>query len=223
MGKFNKAFSLAEVLLAITVVGVVASLTIPTVINKSIEERYITNLKKNISVLNAVMNQNIALNETPLYDSVSLNRNKIAAWFVTGSTTGTTPKNLRVLKFSAGSSNSVWLVDGTRLAFLTPDTPGYSCPSIPDPANFNPHSHCNIFIDVNGDAGPNVAATSSNASDMWVLGITNNAVLPVKLITNSTHGIATLKDINGDVMFPPYSEIPAGNNASYAAMVYGAT
>lgn len=49
--KKNMAFTLAEVLIVLLIIGVVASLTIPTVINNTNKAEYVSKLKKEYSVL----------------------------------------------------------------------------------------------------------------------------------------------------------------------------
>jgi len=44
----TKAFTLAEVLLTLAIIGVVAALTIPAVITKVTKDQYVTGLKKSI-------------------------------------------------------------------------------------------------------------------------------------------------------------------------------
>ena len=48
---FKKAFTLAEVLITLGIIGVVAAMTIPTLINAQQEKATITKLKKTYSVL----------------------------------------------------------------------------------------------------------------------------------------------------------------------------
>lgn len=54
------AFTLAEVLITLAIIGVVAALTIPSVVNNYREKQVITVLKKNYSVLNNAYNLAIA-------------------------------------------------------------------------------------------------------------------------------------------------------------------
>lgn len=52
MKQNKQAFSLAEVLIAISIIGVVALLTMPKLLNKTDDQEYKSNLKKGYSVLN---------------------------------------------------------------------------------------------------------------------------------------------------------------------------
>ena len=65
----KKAFTLAEVLITLAIIGVVAALTIPSVISNSQQQEFKTGLRKAVSVLNSAITMNMALDgETP-YDN----------------------------------------------------------------------------------------------------------------------------------------------------------
>ena len=66
----RKAFTLAEVLITLTIIGIVAALTIPSVISNYQQQEYKTGLKKAVSALNAAIQTNIAQDgETPYENS----------------------------------------------------------------------------------------------------------------------------------------------------------
>ena len=65
----KKAFTLAEVLITLAIIGVVAALTIPSVISNTQQQEFKTGLRKAVSVLNQAITMNMALDgETP-YDN----------------------------------------------------------------------------------------------------------------------------------------------------------
>ena len=47
----NRAFTLAEVLITLGIIGVVAAMTLPTVVNKYKEKETVTKLKKFYSII----------------------------------------------------------------------------------------------------------------------------------------------------------------------------
>ena len=49
----NKAFTLAEVLITLAIIGVVAAISIPSVISNSQQQEFKTGLRKAVSVLNS--------------------------------------------------------------------------------------------------------------------------------------------------------------------------
>ena len=68
----KKAFTLAEVLITLAIIGVVAALTIPSVISNSQQQEFKTGLRKAVSVLNSAITMNMAIDgETP-YDNANL-------------------------------------------------------------------------------------------------------------------------------------------------------
>ena len=68
----KKAFTLAEVLITLMIIGIVAALTIPSVISNYQQQEFKTGLKKAVSVLNEAIQTNIAQEgETP-YDNDDL-------------------------------------------------------------------------------------------------------------------------------------------------------
>ena len=68
----KKGFTLAEVLITLAIIGIVAALTIPSVIANAQQQEFKTGLKKAVSVLNEAIQTNIAIEgETP-YENENL-------------------------------------------------------------------------------------------------------------------------------------------------------
>ena len=66
----KRGFTLAEILITLAIIGVVAALTIPSVISNAQQQEFKTGLKKAVSVLNEAIQTNIALEgETPYENS----------------------------------------------------------------------------------------------------------------------------------------------------------
>ncbi len=68
----NKAFTLAEVLITLAVIGVVAAISIPSVISNSQQTEFKTGLKKAVSVLNSAITMNMALDGESPYENKDL-------------------------------------------------------------------------------------------------------------------------------------------------------
>ena len=68
----NKAFTLAEVLITLAIIGVVAALSIPAVISNSQQQEFKTGLRKAVSVLNSAITMNMALDGESPYDNANL-------------------------------------------------------------------------------------------------------------------------------------------------------
>ena len=68
----KRGFTLAEVLITLAIIGVVAAIAIPSVISNSQQQEFKTGLRKAVSVLNSAITMNMAIDgETP-YDNANL-------------------------------------------------------------------------------------------------------------------------------------------------------
>ena len=65
-------FTLAEVLITLAIIGVVAALSIPAVISNSQQQEFKTGLRKAVSVLNSAITMNMALDGESPYDNGNL-------------------------------------------------------------------------------------------------------------------------------------------------------
>ena len=65
-------FTLAEVLITLAIIGVVAALSIPAVISNSQQQEFKTGLRKAVSVLNSAITMNMALDGESPYDNTNL-------------------------------------------------------------------------------------------------------------------------------------------------------
>ena len=74
MKRFKKGFTLAEVLITLAIIGVVAALTIPSVISNSQQQEFKTGLRKAVSVLNSAITMNMAIDGESPYDNADLFR-----------------------------------------------------------------------------------------------------------------------------------------------------
>ena len=72
MMKRLSGFTLAEVLITLAIIGVVAALSIPAVISNSQQQEFKTGLRKAVSVLNSAMTMNMALDGESPYDNANL-------------------------------------------------------------------------------------------------------------------------------------------------------
>ncbi len=85
----KKAFTLAEVLITLGIIGIVAAMTIPTLISKYQEKAYITQLKKSYSVLQNAFQLAIAEHGT------------VNLWGLTTTVSGTDEEGNKILDSSA--------------------------------------------------------------------------------------------------------------------------
>jgi len=61
----NDGFTLAEILITLVIIGVIAAITVPSLINKTNNQEYVSKLKKTYSTLSQATNSIIAENGTP--------------------------------------------------------------------------------------------------------------------------------------------------------------
>ena len=68
----KKGFTLAEVLITLAIIGVVAAIAIPSVISNSQQQEFKTGLRKAVSVLNSAITMNMAIDGESPYDNANL-------------------------------------------------------------------------------------------------------------------------------------------------------
>ena len=168
MKRFKKGFTLAEVLITLAIIGVVAAISIPSVISNSQQQEFKTGLRKAVSVLNSAITMNMAIDgETP-YDNANLPQYLM--------------RHMNIIKSSA-SVPVFYTVDGMRFEFNHAENlnegrnklhesdvmactstnsilrPNYGCMGCGSYGlNSNPNGTtkppCLILVDVNGDKKP---------------------------------------------------------------------
>ena len=67
-----RGFTLAEVLITLAIIGVVAAISIPSVISNSQQQEFKTGLRKAVSVLNSAITMNMAIDGESPYDNADL-------------------------------------------------------------------------------------------------------------------------------------------------------
>lgn len=192
-----RAFTLAEVLITLGIIGVVAAMTMPTLIQNNQEKVTVTRLKKVYSVLSqayiSAFSENIniqewGLGETFSKDGAQAIADKMLPYLKIskncGFETGCFPKMLAYKYFNGeswyiiDSSNRAYrfiLADGTLVAIESFGTQG------------------KIFVDTNGFKGPN--QDGKDLFSFWL----------------KTEGVVPLGTSNGSPVF--------GTNESYTAWV----
>lgn len=68
----KKGFTLAEVLITLAIIGVVAAISIPSVISNSQQQEFKTGLRKTVPVLNSAITMDMALEGESSYDNGNL-------------------------------------------------------------------------------------------------------------------------------------------------------
>ena len=186
--KKSLAFTLAEVLITLAIIGVVAAMTIPSVIVNTNQSEFKTGLRKAVSVLNSSLTMNMALEgETP-YDNGNLfgylqqhmsvmksttkldfNHDGNLAFYTTDGMRFEIPTTSKtfIMHESTGSDNNNTLTfnDKVNNGGTSGDSVSYigACGSSGLAINTNNTANhpCMIMVDVNGDRKPNPNANSN--------------------------------------------------------------
>ncbi len=132
--KKSSAFTLAEVLITLAIIGVVAAMTIPGVIVRTNQQEFKTGYKKAVSVLNQAITMNLALDNESAEDID--NHNDFMDYLM---------RRMNVIQsdITVGSNTAFYTADGFR--YEIPTAVVGDC-TADDP--------CVIAVDVNGDRGP---------------------------------------------------------------------
>ena len=159
------AFTLAEVLITLGIIGVVAALTLPTVINNYKKTQTITSLKKAYTILNEAMKRSV-LDNGDFKDwergiDIGIDAFYKKYWHpyfkiikVCNSYDECGYKSATPWRYASNEPATALFSDRNyRIPFLTSDGFLYSC-SIASGSVDN--SNFNVFVDINGPKGPNI-------------------------------------------------------------------
>ena len=112
-------FTLAEVLITLAIIGVVAALSIPAVISNSQQQEFKTGLRKAVSVLNSAITMNMALDGESPYDNKDLPRYLMKHMNIL-KTTSVVPYNSYTnyaTGMAHGGNGAFYTADGMRFEF----------------------------------------------------------------------------------------------------------
>lgn len=114
-------FTLAEVLITLAIIGVVAAMAIPSVISNSQQQEFKTGLRKAVSVLNSAITMNMAIDGESPYERANLFEYLMRHMAVIESTTNLADKY--IYKTKCGESTCIYrnaafyTTDGMRFEF----------------------------------------------------------------------------------------------------------
>ncbi len=193
-------FTLAEVLITLAIIGVVAAMTIPSVIVNTNQQEFKTGLKKAVSVLNQAITMNVALeNITPADLTVSATDTRTG-----GSLMHYLAQRLNIIKetnsYSYGSQKNAafYTADGMRFEFPeSPNATGMAGTGTWGNTKCSSATPCMVVVDVNGDKKPNPQTdntgvyltpdpTSSRIMDVFPIMINESAAVPFGIVAQRT-------------------------------------
>lgn len=164
---FRGGFTLAEVLITLGIIGVVAAMTMPTLLNSTNGAQYRTAYKKALSVLSQAVVLNVALDDYDLSQattssdtdtakaslySLFRNRMNVVSDSGTSNVDSWTAGNDNNAKFGDSSNYTMFFNDGISFTFAKSDA---QC------TQTNP---CKGAIDINGAKNPNKVVACDSAS-----------------------------------------------------------
>ena len=187
-------FTLAEVLITLVIIGVIAAMTVPTLMQNTNNEEFRTGLKKAISATNQALTLNYALEGMSAQDYTGSDASELIngvfkprmsivenPTFPSGYTIcGKTPSNSNAWVTNDGM---VYLIDGFSVADEPEDATGDALDSIPcnsfQTAPCGTAGKAQLFIDVNGIKKPNMATTNSaRPRDQYQAQIYSQKIVP---------------------------------------------
>ncbi|MBQ4078269.1 type II secretion system protein [bacterium] len=181
-------FTLAEVLITLVIIGVIAAMTVPTLMNNTNSQEFRSALKKAISGANQALTLHYALeglgaqdytHETLVSDVFKRRMNVIEATDNDASFTLSTACGGTTFTTQDG----IMFCVNSNFAGNTADTQDAACNSyntIPCVTGAtNDEADANFYIDVNGRKNPNKLTTTSNQPrDIYTAHIYNQKIVP---------------------------------------------
>lgn len=172
-------FTLAEVLITLGIIGVVAAMTIPSLMNQTGQAEFKTGFKKAVSVLNQAVTMSFALDGT---DFSSL----ATAGTVTGSIYNMFTSKMSVVNTVAGAITTMGSFTGAtnNYTLFFNDGMAITFPSAATSCTTAGQANCRILVDVNGAKSPNrlsqatSGGTTSGIYDQFALNMYNQQVDP---------------------------------------------
>ena len=165
----NSGFTLAEVLIVLGIIGVVAALTIPTLMNQTRMSEYQTGFKKVVAELNQAVMMNVATDNSDFADMDGTGSNTLYNLLTTRvRTIPGTADNM-----PAGYDTELFFHDGTAIIINS----GAKYCTAPGTAN------CTAIVDVNGHKKPNATtADATHLKDRYPVYLYNQVVEPADTI-----------------------------------------
>ena len=161
-------FTLAEVLIVLGIIGVVAAMTIPTLMNNTGQAEFRTGFKKMLSTLSQAVEMNVALDNSDfsVLSDTTTTGNSIYNLF-----------NTRMNVIKTETTDTTMGITGSNYTLFFNDGMVVSFPQ--SAASCTEASPCKALVDVNGVKKPNVLTTDSTAiKDQFAVEFYDQQVIP---------------------------------------------
>lgn len=176
----RQGFTLAEVLITLGIIGVVAAMTIPSLMNQTGGAEFKTGFKKAMSVVNQAITMTCALEGTDF--------STLTSGTGAGSVYAMFTSRMSILKTGLGAGAGAdiggpFTVAANYTLFFT-DGMAITFPSAMAGCTADGQANCRIAVDVNGVKRPNVVSTATNDTtktgikDQFVLNVYNQMAVP---------------------------------------------
>lgn len=160
----KSGFTLAEVLVTLMIIGVIAAMTIPSLMQSTAQQEYKAAFKKAVSMLNQAVTLNYALDGKDGSDYTGTNFFDLLT------------QRLNVMS-SVSASQQLYTADG--MWFRATDDKKHDCNANADNVNADTNICGSVIVDVNGQKGPNKYTTDTNKIfDMFTVAIYPQKALP---------------------------------------------
>ena len=169
-------FTLAEVLITLGIIGVVAAMTMPSLMNSTQGAQYKAAYKKALSAISQAVTLNVALDDYNFADTVGTETTAAQSMYtmfknrmnIVKTAVGTAGYDI----YTSANGTSATLTQGTNYTLFFNDGIAFSFPQAAEActkdstkATFDP-AKCRGFIDVNGEKAPNrVVACQGGTTD----------------------------------------------------------
>ena len=172
----KSGFTLAEVLVTLMIIGVIAAMTIPSLMQSTAQQEYKTALKKAVSMLNQAITMNYALDGIDASDS---------------NYTGAKVKDLLIKRLNVMSQDGSGFYTADGMYFKTSGAtathtanPCSNASETIEDMNKTTNICSVVNVDVNGRKGPNrFSPDTGHVYDMYTLAIYPQKVLPDDAVT----------------------------------------
>lgn len=177
--KKSYGFTLAEVLITLGIIGVVAAMTIPTLMNQTSGAEFKAGFKKMVSSLNQAITMNVALNSM---DFSNLSAGDTAT---EDTIAGMISHRMNIFEYTDQALTGFGeLGNGTNYTFFFTDGMAVSFPQTGENCTTVTSTGCAMLIDVNGKKRPNQLSTAKTDSektslkDQFTVRIFNQQIVP---------------------------------------------